>query len=84
MRYYEVIYEVRPLQVFVSSSGFFQRSCGQTVNQHHSNQYRLRLNATFLSLNICASLRACGIQMQTSEDAEILEIAKSMQARNIE
>ena len=82
MRYYEVIYEVRPLQVFVSSPGFFQRSCGRTVNQHHSNQYRLRLNATFLSLNICASLRACGIK--TTEDAEILEIAKSMQARNIE
>ena len=37
---------------------------------------KLRLNANFLSLNICTSLRICNIQ--TTEDAENLEIAKSM------
>ena len=34
----------------VSGPGFFQRSCGRVVNQHHSNQYwpiRLFLNANF-------------------------------------
>ena len=65
----------------VSGPGFFQRPYGRVVNQHHSNQYkpmRLCLNANFLSLNICVSLWACSIQ--TTEDTENLEIAKSMRA----
>ena len=77
-------FAIRPLQVvllFPAGPGFFQGPCRWAVNQHHSHQYkpiRLSWNANILSLNICTSLHACGIQ--TTEDAKNLEIARSMHA----
>ena len=64
----------------VSGPGFFQRSCGW-VELPATQQYkpiRLPSNAKFCHQNVCMSLHACSIQ--TTEDAENVEIAKSTQA----
>ena len=68
----------KPVQVVLLFliPGFFQGPCGWVVHPHHNHQSDLLGTLiNFLSLNICMSLRACGVQ--ATENTENLEIPKA-------